>query len=131
MNPKVGLLACNSGASNSGTLTGISAIEIIKEFGSELVGICSLPSIVNQIPRQLSLVKKLPYLVVIDGCKNSCAKKIAEKLGLSYNAYLNLEQDLNIKKLGPFTTLHYSDDDVNKVKRAIEEIIKKFLQKGR
>jgi uncharacterized metal-binding protein len=123
MIPKVGLLICNSGASNSGTLTGIASMEVVKELGNDLVGICSLPSLANRVPRQTDIIKKIPCLVVVDGCRNSCAQKIAEKLGLSYSAYLNLEQDLNIRKLGPFTTLDYSSDDVSRLKEAIKETI--------
>lgn len=123
MIPKVGLLICNSGASNSGTITGIASIEVVKELGNALVGICSLPSLVNQVPKQTAIVKNIPYLVVVDGCGNSCVRRIAEKLGLSYKVYLNLEQDLNICKLGPFTTIDYSNDDIYKLKEAIKEII--------
>ena len=119
--PKIGLLICNSGSSNSGTLTGIAAMEVIKEFGGDLVGICSLPALANQIPRQLSITKNLKHLVVIDGCSNSCAKKVAEKLDLAYDKYINLEDDLRMQKAGPFTTLQYSDEDVNKVKEAIKK----------
>jgi uncharacterized metal-binding protein len=122
--PKIGLLICNSGSSNTGTLTGIAAMEIIREFSSDLVGICSLPALANEIPRQMITVKNLEHLMVIDGCSNSCAKNVAEKLSLSYSAYLNLEDDLKIKKLGPFSTLLYSAEDVNQVSEAIKERIR-------
>jgi uncharacterized metal-binding protein len=128
--PKIGLLICNSGSSNSGTLTGVAAMEVIKEFGGDLVGICSLPALANQIPRQLSITKNLKHLVVIDGCSNSCAKKVAEKLGLTYDSCLNLENDLMMQKAGPFTTLQYSDEDVNKVKGAIKERIGQLRKEG-
>lgn len=64
--PKIGLVICNSGASNSGYLTGIIAFRIVKKFGSEIVGICSLPALTNNIPRQNQLVKKIPHIIVID-----------------------------------------------------------------
>jgi uncharacterized metal-binding protein len=118
--PKVGLLVCSSGSSNSGTLTGIAAIEVVKELGGDLVGICSLPALANEIPRQLSITKNLKHFIVIDGCSNTCAKKVAEKLGLTYDSHLNIEDDLRMQKAGPFTTLQYSDKDVNKVKEAIK-----------
>ena len=124
--PKIGLLICNSGSSNSGTLTGIAAMEVIREFSGDLVGICSLPALANEIPRQMITVKNLEHLIVIDGCSNSCAKKVAEKSSLSYDAYLNLEDDLRIKKLGPFSTLEYSDEDVNQAMEAIKVRIKQF-----
>ncbi|MGB9628440.1 MAG: putative zinc-binding protein [Thermodesulfobacteriota bacterium] len=118
--PKIGLLTCNSGSSNSGTLTGIAAMEILKEFGGDVVGICSLPALANEIPRQVLTVKDLKHLIIVDGCRNSCAMKVAKKLSLSYTEYINLENDLKIEKLGPFSTLQYSDEDVRKVTQTIK-----------
>jgi uncharacterized metal-binding protein len=117
--PEIGLVACNSGASNTGHLTGLAALEVVKKFGSEKVGICSLPALANNIPRQTVLVKKIKHLIVIDGCRNECARKILNTLGIKYEKYLNLEYDLQINKLGPFTTLQYSEEDVEKVSSAI------------
>ena len=117
--PKIGLVACNSGASNTGHLTGLAALEVVKKFGSEKVGICSLPALANNIPRQTMLVKKIQHLIVIDGCRNECTRKILNTLGIKYEKYLNLEYDLQINKLGPFTTLEYSEEDVEKVSSAI------------
>ena len=117
--PKIGLVACNSGASNTGHLAGLAALEVVKKFGSEKVGICSLPALANNIPRQTILVKKIQHLIVIDGCRNECARKILNTLGIKYEKYLNLEYDLQINKLGPFTTLEYSEEDVEKVSSAI------------
>jgi uncharacterized metal-binding protein len=51
------------------------------------------------------LVKKIQHSIVIDGCRNECARKILNILGIKYEKYLNLEYDLQIKKLRPFTTL--------------------------
>ncbi|MGQ9788921.1 MAG: putative zinc-binding protein [Candidatus Hadarchaeaceae archaeon] len=124
--PKIGLLTCNSGSSNSGTLTGIAAMEVIKEFSSDLIGICSLPALANEIPRQVLTVKDLKHLIIVDGCRNSCAMKVADKLSLSHDGYVNLEDDLKIWKLGPFSTFQYSDEDVNKVKEAIRAKINQF-----
>jgi uncharacterized metal-binding protein len=126
--PKIGLLTCNSGSSNSGTLTGIAAMEVLKELSGELVGICSLPALANEIPRQVLTVKDLKHLIIVDGCRNACAMKVAKKLSLSHDVYLNLENDLKIDKLGPFSTLQYSNEDLNKVKEAIKAKISQLLQ---
>ena len=128
--PKIGLLACNSGGSNSGILTGIASVEVIKELGSDLVGICSLPALANEIPRQVLTVKDLPHLIIVDGCRNSCAMKVASKLSLSHDAYVNLKNDLKIEKLGPFSTLQYSDEDVRKVKEVIRARIRQLGEEG-
>jgi uncharacterized metal-binding protein len=128
--PKIGLLICNSGSSNSGTLTGVAAMEVVKELGSDLVGICSLPALANGIPRQVLTAKKLEHLIVVDGCSNSCARKVAEKSSLSYENYLNLEKDLKIDKLGPFSTLQYSNEDLSKVTQAIKAKISQLRNGG-
>ena len=117
--PKIGLVVCNSGASNTGHLTGLAALEVVKRLGSEKVGICSLPALVNNIPRQTMLVKKIEHLIVIDGCRNECSRKILNTLGIKCDKYLNLEYNLGIKKLGPFSTMNYSEEDVEKVSSAI------------
>ena len=121
--PKIGLVVCNSGASNTGHLTGLAALEVVRKLGSEKVGICSLPALANKIPRQTMLIKKIEHLIVIDGCPNECARKILNALGIGYDKYLNLEYDLGIKKLGPFSTMDYSEEDVEKVSSAIMEKI--------
>jgi len=118
--PKIGLLICNSGSSNSGTLTGIASMEVVKDLGGDRVGICSLPALTHEIPRQVATVKNLKYLIVIDGCRNACARKVTEKLSLSNDLYLNLEDDLKIGKSGPFSTFQYSVEDVRRVKEAIQ-----------
>ena len=117
MEPSIGLVICNSGASNTGTLTGLAAYEIVIE--REDIGIFSLPALANNTPRQIVLTKKIKNLIVIDGCKNECAKKIMDNLGINYKNYINLDYDLEIEKMGPFTTLKYSMDEVKKVKLEI------------
>jgi|YelNatPaOPRAMG01_1025707.scaffolds.fasta_scaffold14383_4 uncharacterized metal-binding protein len=122
-NPEIGLLICNSGSSNSGTLTGMACIELLKELGGDDIGILSLPALANQVPRQTLIAKRMKHILIIDGCSNSCAKNIAEKSGLPCTHYLNLEDDLRIQKSGPFSTLAYSSEDVAKVKEAIKEMV--------
>ena len=122
--PKIDLVICNSRASNTGELTGAAATEIIREYND--VGILSLPALANGVARQVAMAKEISHIIVIDGCKNSCAKKIADRLGLKYDACLNLGDDLGIRKIGPFSTLRCSDSEVIKVKDAIKKLIEKI-----
>jgi len=122
--PEIGLVVCNSGASNTGLLTGLAALEVVRKLGSDKIGICSLPALANKIPRQVMLVKKIKRLIVVDGCRNECSRKILDTLGIKYDEYLNLENDLGIGKLGPFTTMNYSKEDVEKVSLAIMKRIR-------
>ncbi|MGQ9648434.1 MAG: putative zinc-binding protein, partial [Thermodesulfobacteriota bacterium] len=91
--PKVGLFACFSGGSNSGSLAGLAALEVVRRLGSDTVGICSLPAVMNQVPRQSALVKKIENLIVIDGCHNACARHLLMEKGIEPDVYLNLEID--------------------------------------
>jgi uncharacterized metal-binding protein len=122
--PRVGLFACFSGGSNLGALTGMAALEVVRRLGHEKVGICSLPAVLNQVPRQTALVKQIENLMVIDGCHNACAKKLLDKEGIIPNIYLNLETDLHLTKQGPFTTLAFTDDEVKQITAAIVAKIK-------
>jgi len=117
--PRTGLVVCNSGASNTGHLTGLAAFEVVKRLGSEKVGICSLPALANKVPTQIALVKKIEHLIVVDGCHNECSKRILNALGIRYDKYLNLDYDLGIRKMGPFSTMNYSQEDVERVSSAI------------
>ncbi len=119
--PPIGVLACNSFSSNSGTLTGLAAIQVLKEFGGERVEFCSLPALAQEVPRQVRIAKKLEHILIVDGCANACAQKTAEKLGWRPSAGLNLERDLQIQKHVPFSTLRYSEDDIPRVAEANRE----------
>jgi uncharacterized metal-binding protein len=117
--PKVGLFACFSGGSNTGSLTGMAALEVVRRMGNETVGICSLPAVLNQVPRQSALVRKIDKIVVIDGCHNECARQLLAHKGIVPDVYLNLEEKLNLTKQGPFSSLAFTDDEVNLVADAI------------
>jgi len=66
-------------------------------LGRKKDGICSLPALANGIPRQILLVKKIPHIIVIDGCHNECSKKILDRIGTKYERYINLENDFGYK----------------------------------
>jgi len=119
------LLVCG-GAANVGLIGYLAATRTLTEFGED-VGIYSLPAIANKIPRQMAMVRGIP-LIVIDGCHNRCASKILDQLGIHYGEYINLE-DLGIKKLGPFTTLKYSQENLEKVYLVLTSRIKNPLNK--
>jgi uncharacterized metal-binding protein len=126
----VGLFVCFSGASNTGTLTGMAALEVVKRLGNEIVGICSLPAVLNRVARQSGLVKQIEKLMVIDGCHNACARQLLAEKGIKPDLYLNLEADLNITKIGPFSSLTFNNDEVNQIAQVIAEKIKLLIREG-
>jgi len=117
--PKVGLFACFSGGSNTGSLTGMAALEVVRRLGNETVGICSLPAVLNQVPRQSALVQQIERLVVMDGCHNACARQLLAEVGIVPDVYLNLETDLHLSKLGPFSSLEFTDEEISRVVDAV------------
>lgn len=125
--PKVGLFACFSGGSNTGSLTGLAALEVVRQLGSETVGICSLPAVLNRVPRQSALVRRMEKLVVIDGCHNDCARQLLTSVGIVPDVYLNLETDLHLSKQGPFSSLAFTEDEINQVAAAIAAAVVRVL----
>ncbi len=121
--PKVGLFTCFSGGSNTGTLTGMVALEVVRRLGKEAIGICSLPAVLNEVPRQSVLVQQLAGLIVIDGCHQECVKRLLLEKGINPDVYLNLEKDLHLTKQGPFTSLEFTAEQVQRVAEAIIGII--------
>jgi len=125
--PDIGIAACGSWSSNTGMIAGLAASKIIEELGS-VAGILSVPALANRIPRQVAITKRIPHIIVIDGCHNECAKKIFTELGIKFDVYVNLEYDLGIKKKGPFTTPQYSFEDVKNAASFILEKIKEMMK---
>ena len=56
---EIGIVACGSNASNTGRLASIVSIELLKALG-DTAGICSLPAIATNIPRQQSSLSLFP-----------------------------------------------------------------------
>jgi len=63
--------------------------------------------LVNKIPRQSMIIKKIERLIIVDGCHSKCAKKILDSLGI-------------------FTTFKYSEKTVRHVSLAIREKIREL-----
>jgi len=125
MIPKIGLIVYGN-ASNTAALTSMIALEIIEE--NPEVGILSLLSLANGVERQVTLIKKLE-INFVDGCHNECSKKIVDRIGIKYERYINLENDFGYKKLKPFTTFEYSENDVKKISSNVIKIIKPYLER--
>ncbi len=128
--PTVGLFGCFSAASNTGSLTAMACLQVTKRLGSDVVGICSLPALLNHVPRQSSLVKRLPHVLVVDGCNRGCARELLAGVHVTADAYLNLEADLGIHKLGPFTSHEFDDEQLEAVTRAIAAAVEALAAVG-
>lgn len=123
MLPRAALFGCFSCGSNSGSLTALAALEAAKRLGGDTVGICSLPAVLSGVQRQSAMVRKIGRLLVMDGCRNACAKNLLAGVGISPDAYLNLQEDLGISKKGPFSSLEFTDQEVKAACEAVVRIV--------
>jgi uncharacterized metal-binding protein len=105
----------------------MAALEVVRRMGEKIVGICSLPAILNEVPRQSAMTRQIEKLVVVDGCHRACAKKLLAWKGIVPDVYLNLEEDLHLGKRGPFSSLEFTDDEVKRVADAIVAAVNNCL----
>jgi uncharacterized metal-binding protein len=120
--PRVGIFYCGGAMSSAGELTSVAAFEVMKRLGDKEVGMGCVSALAAGVPKHFRTMQSVERVVVIDGCPNSCVRKIVERTGAKMDAYINLGKDLGIKKIGPFKPLAYTDQDLEK---AVEAIIAK------
>jgi len=65
---------------------------------------------------------------VIDGCHQACARQLLDRVGIRPAVYMNIETNLGIQKLGPFTSLNFTDEQVNAVADALVTAIRQSLR---
>ena len=118
--PRVGIFYCGGAMSSVGELTGVAAFEVLKRLGPKEVGMGCVSALAAGVPKHFRTMQGLEKVVVIDGCPNSCVRKIVEQTGARMDGYINMGKDLGIKKIGPFKPLDYSQEDLE---RAVEAII--------
>ena len=100
--PRVGIFYCGGAMSSAGELTGVAAFEVMNRLGPIEVGMGCVAALAAGVPKHFGTMQSLEKVVVVDGCPNSCVRKIMEQTGASMDAYINLGKDLKIKKIGPF-----------------------------
>ncbi|BAA29983.1 putative zinc-binding protein [Pyrococcus horikoshii] len=85
--PKVCIVVCEDSISE------LVVREALKEL-SDYVVLCPLGT---ENKGTSEIIKRAKYVMVVDSCSDKCGKKRAETLGIQYNEYLNLEEELGIK----------------------------------
>jgi len=98
--PDNALFVCFGGMSNVGTLTGLAALEAVKQAGPDKAAIFCLGGLPTGAPTVLDKTQRVKRIVVVDGCQLNCARKIVEAAGFAPHAALTLVDDCGIKK-GP------------------------------
>jgi len=109
--------------SSVGELTKEASFEVMKRLGPQEVGMGCVSALAAGVPKHFRTMQSLEKVLVIDGCPNACARRIAEEKGAKMDGYVNLGKDLGIEKKGPFKPLSYSQEDAD---RAVEAITAKI-----
>ena len=87
--PSVCLVTCND------SLSELIAREVLKKL--EEVAVCTLKALEDGLPKAVETLKGSTYVILLDSCSPGCAKETAEKLGVRYDEYVNLEEELEAK----------------------------------
>ena len=116
---EVAILPCGSVASNTGVIVSLATLEVVR---SGKAGALSFPALVHEVRRQLKIAESVKRIIVVDGCKNGCARNLADYLGLQYEAYLNLAE-MGIEKRGPFSSFEFDEEQVEFVRKVLIDLI--------
>jgi len=84
-----------AGAAYSGQVANRAGVEVMKKRG--LGQLFCITALAAEQPDKLQRARDAACRVVIDGCEDACARKIAEKAGLPVDAHL-VVTDLGIEK---------------------------------
>ena len=119
--PENALFVCFGGMSNVGTLTGLAALQAVKEVGPDKAGIFCLGGLPTGAPNVLDKAIKVKRIITVDGCTLNCARKIAEGAGFTPTVAINLVQDCGIQK-GPPSA--YGEEDLQAVAAHIVSVVR-------
>ena len=123
--PRVGIFYCGGAMSSVGELTHEAAFEVMKQLGPQEVGMGCVSALAAGVPNHFKTMQNQEKVLVIDGCPNSCVRRIAKEKEAKMDGYINLGNDLGIEKKGPFKPLSYSQEDFE---RAVDGITAKIRE---
>jgi uncharacterized metal-binding protein len=96
--PENALFVCFGAMSNVGMLTGLAALEAVKQVEPGKAGIFCLGGLPTQAPSVLAKTKAVQHIITVDGCPLNCARKIVEQAGFTPTRIINLVTDCGIQK---------------------------------
>ena len=114
--PETALFVCFGGMSNTGMLTGLAGLEVMKQVGRDKACIFCLGGLPTQAPTVLKATESARRIITVDGCAINCARKIVEAAGYVPDRSITLVTDCKIPKK---SSLDFTDEDVQTVVQAI------------
>ncbi|MEM2911564.1 MAG: putative zinc-binding protein [Candidatus Bathyarchaeia archaeon] len=128
------LFSCFGGLSNTGIISALACLEVVKELGLEKVSIGCLPSVPLGVKPVLGKSKAAKKIITVDGCPFECARKTIEAAGFKITKSIVLARDIGMKKValhrdigkGLGVEKYISQEDIKKAK---EFIMKAIMEK--
>jgi uncharacterized metal-binding protein len=96
--PENALFVCFGAMSNVGMMTGLAALEAVKQVEPGKAGIFCLGGLPTQAPSVLEKTRAVKRIITVDGCPLNCSRKIVEQAGFTPTRTINLVTDCKIAK---------------------------------
>lgn len=96
--PESALFVCFGAMSNVGMMTGLAALEAIKQVEPGKAGIFCLGGLPTNAPTVMAKTQAVQRIITVDGCALNCARKIVEQAGFTPTQAINLVTDCGIRK---------------------------------
>ncbi|MCD6445853.1 putative zinc-binding protein [Candidatus Bathyarchaeota archaeon] len=106
------ILSCG-GAANVGLIGYLAAVELTKEGKARM---CCVTPLGAKMPYYVNIMKRAKKLIVINGCQNECARKVAEQAGVHIDHNFVVAE--MFKKIATFDI---SDENIKLLKEKIEK----------
>lgn len=118
--PDTALFVCFGAMSNVGMMTGLAAIEAVKQVEKGKAGIFCLGGLPTRAPTVLAKTQAAKRIVTVDGCPLNCSRKIVEQAGFTSAQAINLVTDCKIQKK---SSSEYNPEDLQQVIDVIVDAI--------
>lgn len=129
---KVLIIGCAGTDKALGSVTRFIAFEVVEKLRPNETILVSIPPLVAQVKPYSELVKKYPS-IIIDGCAERCATKIAIKNGAKMKGRIFLPQTAQKYNLMPNTASDIGPQGEELAEKTAQEIavqVDKLLGKG-
>ena len=123
VNEKKYALAPCSGLSPYGLITRAASKDTVQER-DDLISIC-MSATSEEREGFKELISKYP-IIAINGCEGSCVDKILEQKGVKVAKVINVQEELNLKKLKPTDEVRL-DNDGEKCVLAMKDKIRELI----
>jgi len=118
---KVLIIACAGTDKALGSVTRVIAFKVVEKLRPNETTLVSIPPLVAEVKPYSELVKKYPS-IIIDGCAERCATKLAIKNGAKMKGRIFLPQSAQKYNLKPNTAFDIGPEGEELAEKTAQEI---------